>query len=171
MVQARGRGCHVIIVHGERHRPPVGILTRDHDRDAALLQRIEDRLLTVRDRAGLLQVPPKTIYTWRYKGIGPPAIPVGRYLRFRAEDVVAWLEARADAGARVGVSGAAASWLVLQPQRRMSGRRSEHGRPRAETGHRSPLRSKPKNRSYRRRERRSWRASNADARGVVAEGP
>ena len=43
-----------------------------------------------------LQVPPKTIYTWRYKGIGPPAVPIGRYLRFRAEDVAAWLESRAD---------------------------------------------------------------------------
>jgi excisionase family DNA binding protein len=53
------------------------------------------RLLTVRELADLLQVPPKTIYTWRYKGIGPPAIPVGRYLRIGAEDVVAWLEARA----------------------------------------------------------------------------
>lgn len=52
------------------------------------------RLLTVQEVADLLQVPPKTIYTWRYKGVGPPALPIGRYLRFRAEDVAAWLEER-----------------------------------------------------------------------------
>ena len=54
------------------------------------------RLLTVREVADLLQVPPKTIYTWRYKRIGPPAVVIGKYLRFRTEDVVAWLEMRAD---------------------------------------------------------------------------
>jgi excisionase family DNA binding protein len=54
-------------------------------------------LLTVQELADLLQIPPKTIYTWRYKGIGPPAVPMGKYLRFRAEDVAAWLDARADA--------------------------------------------------------------------------
>jgi excisionase family DNA binding protein len=54
------------------------------------------RLLTVQELADLLQVPPKTIYTWRYKRIGPPAVPLGRYLRFRADDVAAWLEKRAD---------------------------------------------------------------------------
>jgi excisionase family DNA binding protein len=52
--------------------------------------------MTVQELADLLQVPPKTIYTWRYKRIGPPAVPMGKYLRFRAEDVVAWLEQRAD---------------------------------------------------------------------------
>lgn len=54
------------------------------------------RLLTVQELADLLQVPVKTIYTWRYKGIGPPAVPLGRYLRFRADDVAAWVEKRAD---------------------------------------------------------------------------
>jgi excisionase family DNA binding protein len=60
------------------------------------------RLLTVQELAGLLQVPSKTIYTWRYKGIGPPAVPMGKYLRFRVEDVAAWLDARADAPRRGG---------------------------------------------------------------------
>lgn len=54
------------------------------------------RLLTVEELADLLQVPTKTIYAWRYKGIGPPAVPVGKYLRFRTEDVAAWLDTRAD---------------------------------------------------------------------------
>ena len=60
------------------------------------------RLLTVRELAGLLKVPPKTIYTWRYKGIGPPAVPIGRYLRFRAGDVATWLEDRAERPRRGG---------------------------------------------------------------------
>jgi len=53
-------------------------------------------LLTVQVVADLLQVPPATIYAWRYKGKGPTAVPVGKYLRFRPEDVAAWLEARAE---------------------------------------------------------------------------
>jgi len=80
------------------------------------------RLLTVRQLAELLQVPPKTIYTWRYKGIGPPAIPIGRYLRFRAEDVAAWIHSRADVAA--------------------DHHRREVGSNRPETGHRSPIRSR-----------------------------
>ena len=54
------------------------------------------RLLTVEELADLLQVPPRTIYAWRYKGVGPPAVPVGKYLRFRVEDVAAWLDNRSD---------------------------------------------------------------------------
>jgi excisionase family DNA binding protein len=63
------------------------------------------RLLTVEELADLLQVPPKTIYAWRYKGVGPPAVQVGKYLRFRVEDVAAWLDARSDgqSDARRGV--------------------------------------------------------------------
>jgi excisionase family DNA binding protein len=53
-------------------------------------------LLTVGELADLLQVPPKTIYTWRYKRVGPPGVSIGRYVRFRAEDVAAWLETHAD---------------------------------------------------------------------------
>jgi excisionase family DNA binding protein len=58
------------------------------------------RLLTVQELADLLQIPAKTIYTWRYKRIGPPAVPMGKYLRFRVEDVAAWLEEHADVPGR-----------------------------------------------------------------------
>lgn len=52
------------------------------------------KLLTVRELADYLQVPPQTVYTWRHRGEGPPAIKVGRrHLRFREEDVQAWLQA------------------------------------------------------------------------------
>lgn len=83
------------------------------------------RLLTVQELADLLQVPIKTIYTWRYKRIGPPAVPLGRYLRFRAEDVAAWIEERADpppsdarrSATRSGPSGDQiwGTWSALPP--------------------------------------------------------
>jgi len=51
------------------------------------------QLLTAQELAELLKVPAKTIYAWRYKGQGPPGVVVGRHLRFRPEDVAAWLDA------------------------------------------------------------------------------
>lgn len=55
-----------------------------------------DRLWTTNELAGYLQVSVHTIYHWRYQGDAPPAIKVGRSLRFRPADVDAWLSARAD---------------------------------------------------------------------------
>jgi len=57
--------------------------------------RSPDHLLTVKDLADLLSVPADTIYRWRYVGTGPTAIKVGRHLRFRIQDVEAWLDERA----------------------------------------------------------------------------
>jgi excisionase family DNA binding protein len=45
------------------------------------------RLATPREVASYLQVPVKTLYTWRYKRVGPRAHRVGRHLRYRWEDV------------------------------------------------------------------------------------
>jgi excisionase family DNA binding protein len=50
------------------------------------------QLLTVSELAELLQVLEKTIYSWRYRGEGPPGVVVGRHLRYRPQDVAAWLE-------------------------------------------------------------------------------
>jgi excisionase family DNA binding protein len=44
-----------------------------------------------------LGVPLKTLYAWRQRGYGPPAIKVGRHLRYRWADVEAWLDAHTDA--------------------------------------------------------------------------
>ncbi len=49
-------------------------------------------LLTVADVAQLLQVPPKSIYSWRSKGEGPPGFRVGRHVRFDPADVRAWMD-------------------------------------------------------------------------------
>lgn len=49
-------------------------------------------LLTTAELAGYLRVPRSTLYGWRYRGVGPPAIRVGRHLRYRTCDVERWLE-------------------------------------------------------------------------------
>lgn len=36
-------------------------------------------------------IPVKTLIQWRYKGIGPKYLKVGKYVRYRWCDVDAWL--------------------------------------------------------------------------------
>ena len=52
----------------------------------------DDQFMTPDELAELLRVPVATLYAWRHKGIGPPAIRVGRHLRYRGSDVEKWLE-------------------------------------------------------------------------------
>lgn len=54
------------------------------------------RLLSTQEVARLLVVPVTTLYTWRYKGTGPNAYRVGKHLRYRLSDVMAWLEDQQD---------------------------------------------------------------------------
>jgi excisionase family DNA binding protein len=39
-------------------------------------------------------VPVATLYLWRHRGDGPPAIKIGRHLRYDEDDLEAWIEAR-----------------------------------------------------------------------------
>ena len=55
-------------------------------------------LMTTEQVAGYLGVPRSTLYAWKYRGNGPPAIRVGRYLRYRSVDVEHWLDKRTDKG-------------------------------------------------------------------------
>lgn len=48
------------------------------------------------DLANELGVPTRTVYGWRTKGGGPRGYRIGRHVRFKREDVDAWLETRAD---------------------------------------------------------------------------
>lgn len=41
-------------------------------------------------------IPKQTIYVWRTKGKGPRAMTIGRHLRFRLSDVLAWEESQLD---------------------------------------------------------------------------
>ena len=47
-------------------------------------------LWTIDDLASYLGIPKHTIYGWRTTNYGPPAIKVGKHLRWRPEGVVAW---------------------------------------------------------------------------------
>jgi len=49
------------------------------------------QLLTIEQVADQLQVPVDTLYYWRSKKQGPPALKVGKHLRWQQADVDAWL--------------------------------------------------------------------------------
>lgn len=49
------------------------------------------------DLAELLGVPVLTVRKWRAQGTGPKFIRIGKYVRYRPEDVQAWLDALAKA--------------------------------------------------------------------------
>jgi excisionase family DNA binding protein len=49
-------------------------------------------LMGVEDVADFYNVPVRTVYAWRHAGKGPKGIRVGRYVRYRREDVFAWLQ-------------------------------------------------------------------------------
>jgi Helix-turn-helix domain len=53
-----------------------------------------DRLLTRREAAAFLAVPEKTLATWAYRHDGPTYYRVGRWTRYRIEDLQAWLDSR-----------------------------------------------------------------------------
>ena len=53
-----------------------------------------DRLLSIEELAGYLEVPVATIYGWRYRDIGPQGFRVGKHVRFRWADVERWIDGR-----------------------------------------------------------------------------
>ena len=57
-----------------------------------------DRLLSVEELADYLEVPVKTIYTWRHHNTGPRGFRVGKHLRFRWRDVQVWVTQRLEEG-------------------------------------------------------------------------
>jgi excisionase family DNA binding protein len=57
-------------------------------------RRHDDRLLSVEELADYLEVPVKTIYTWRHRNTGPKGFRVGKHLRFRWRDVQNWVAQR-----------------------------------------------------------------------------
>lgn len=67
-------------------------MSRDRTQDSANGE-LDDasRLLTTEELAELLQVPITTLYAWRYHSKGPPAIRVGRHLRYPTDGVRSWL--------------------------------------------------------------------------------
>jgi predicted DNA-binding transcriptional regulator AlpA len=58
---------------------------------------MDESLWTVKDVSAFLGVPVATIYQWRVRGEGPPAVKLGRHLRYVPSSVAAWVAAQAEA--------------------------------------------------------------------------
>ena len=58
------------------------------------------RLLTSDEAAEVLRVPVATLRTWRSRrrGYGPPAVHLGGNIRYRPEDLLAWIDAHTENG-------------------------------------------------------------------------
>jgi len=50
----------------------------------------DDKLWTVQDVSVFLSVPVATLYGWRHRGEGPPAMRIGKHLRYEPGDVRSW---------------------------------------------------------------------------------
>jgi DNA-binding transcriptional regulator YiaG len=55
-----------------------------------------ERHLSMQDLADRCGVPLQTVRVWRVKGTGPRGMAIGKYVRYRLSDVMAWEESRAD---------------------------------------------------------------------------
>jgi excisionase family DNA binding protein len=55
---------------------------------------VSDQHLTPIELAKRLGVPITTIYNWNSAGGGPPYMKIGRHVRFRLSDVLAWEASR-----------------------------------------------------------------------------
>ena len=50
-----------------------------------------ERLMKPDDVAEHLGIPVTTLRQWKYRGVGPKALKVGRHLRYRRTDLDAWV--------------------------------------------------------------------------------
>ncbi|TDD10591.1 DNA-binding protein [Saccharopolyspora terrae] len=49
-----------------------------------------------KDVADYLGVPQRTLYEWRLKGYGPTGRRVGKYIRYKPDDVESWFESQSE---------------------------------------------------------------------------
>ncbi|WP_026551178.1 helix-turn-helix domain-containing protein [Arthrobacter sp. H20] len=54
---------------------------------------MEDKLLTPADLGQILDKTPASLAQWRYLGYGPRFVKLGRAVRYRESDLIAWLNA------------------------------------------------------------------------------
>lgn len=57
-------------------------------------------MMTTAELADYLMVPESTVVIWRSRHTGPTFYRVGRHVRYRREDVEAWLDANTDVKVR-----------------------------------------------------------------------
>jgi excisionase family DNA binding protein len=55
-----------------------------------------DEFLEPEEVSAALKIPIPTLYMWRHRRSGPPAIRVGRHLRYSRRALEQWLEERAE---------------------------------------------------------------------------
>ena len=55
-----------------------------------------EALLTIDDVAALVNMPVASLRYWRVLGAGPRGFIIGRRLRYRLDDVLAWIDACRD---------------------------------------------------------------------------
>jgi excisionase family DNA binding protein len=53
---------------------------------------LNERLWTVDDVAGYLGIPKQTLYQWRTRHYGPAGSRIGKYVRYKPEDVKSWVD-------------------------------------------------------------------------------
>jgi len=63
--------------------PPAARISADTNRRS---------LATPEELSAYLGIPIGTLYSWNHRGIGPKATKVGRHLRYRWQEVDAWLD-------------------------------------------------------------------------------
>jgi len=59
-----------------------------------------DLLLKEEDAAHLLSLSVRTLQAWRVRTAGPPFVQVGRAIRYRRRDLIAWIDANTVSGPR-----------------------------------------------------------------------
>jgi phage terminase Nu1 subunit (DNA packaging protein) len=52
---------------------------------------MQDKLIKSRELAGMLDVAPVTVRSWRMRGIGPPFLKQGNLVRYRLSAVERWI--------------------------------------------------------------------------------
>jgi len=53
------------------------------------------KLMTIHDLSDYLGIPVNTLYQWRTKHYGPRGVRMGKYVRYRPQDVETWLNDQA----------------------------------------------------------------------------
>jgi hypothetical protein len=61
-----------------------------------------DTLLTEAEAADFLKLSVRTLQAWRVRVAGPAFVHVGRAIRYRRRDLIAWIEANTISPSRLG---------------------------------------------------------------------
>jgi hypothetical protein len=69
-------------------------ITEEVDVHAVGVEEVEPGFWGVEDVARYLGVPPATVRCWSSVGSGPPSFKIGRYRKYKPEQVRAWADAQ-----------------------------------------------------------------------------